>query len=286
MILTILQIQVPRKNWDVSQWTYILPYISQYRVKTGWKAHATAQNWIGKNIKKNNGTDCISCGNQQALSYNDKWKNSKLILTVNWRMEKTEIYREQSNGNWNIKNKTWTNLDIWPWSTVDLRAENVALQGCGMCIKYPYTELPASSRRAFIYGVRRSVLGAKGLLSLWEGGILFNSVSLNNTLTVSCLQPRSSAGVKNLTITDSKRLEQLVYKDYLRTRCRWACCETVIFYKKNSNHQEEHKRKTEWNNFTTKHGLDLFCLACCVGDYYFSQTEQKKRFRRSCLWHK
>ena len=103
--------------------------------------------------------------------------------------------------------------------------------------------------------------------------ILFNSVSLNNTLIVSCLQPRSLAGVKKWTITDCIPLEKLVKKPTFDEHSARLLCFT-----KRIQIIKEHKRKNEWNNFTTKLGLDLFCLAFCAGDYYFHKQNKKTCF--------
>ena len=108
------------------------------------------------------------------------------------------------------------------------------------------------------------------LKSLRTVEILFNSVSLNNTSIVSCLQPRSLAGVKKWTITDCIPLEKLVKKPTFDEHSARLLCFT-----KKIQIIKEHKRKNEWNNFTTKHGLDLFCLACCAGDYYFHKQNKK-----------
>lgn len=82
---------------------------------------------------------------------------------------------------------------------MDLRAENVALQGCmriaSNTLKPDYP--PHQGRELFYMGQDVQSCEQKVFLkSLRTVEILFNSVSLNNTLIVSCLQPRSLAGVK------------------------------------------------------------------------------------------
>lgn len=187
------------------------------RVKTGWKEHATAQKTELVKISRKIMIRTIYLVVTSSLVI--QWQVEEHLtdlVTVNWRTEKlheTELYREQSNGNWNIKNKTWTNLDISTWSTVDLRAENVALQGCmriaSNTLKPDYP--PHQGRELFYMGQDVQSCEKKVFLkSLRTVEILFTSVSLNNTLIVSCLQPRSLAGVKKWTITDCIPLEKLV----------------------------------------------------------------------------
>jgi len=138
--------------------------------------------------------------------------------------------------------------------------------------------LPTSSRpRAFICGARRSVLRAKGLFKVFENGgnslqlCLFEQYIDCLLLTTPKLGRGKKVNYNRLYTIGTTSLKSLP-PDPLPMSMHAA---RLLCFTKRIQIIKEHKRKHEWNNFTTKHGLDLFCLACCAGDYYFHKQNKK-----------